>query len=166
MVCICIIYVYATQTARRLIFNGFWLTHKLIVIMYILTILHGASTIVQKPMFFAYFIGPAIIFTIDKMISMSRKKTELDVIRAEKLPSGTQKKEFFKSNFYSYDSKKIIPKLEKLLNELLSIERRNFILLCLVQKRGRGYFVISIFWTAIWFGKHPFLLSKEAFMIL
>lgn len=88
VVCICIIYVYATQTARRLIFNGFWLTHKLIVVMYILTILHGASTIVQKPMFFAYFIGPAIIFTVDKMISMSRKKTELNVIRADKLPSG------------------------------------------------------------------------------
>lgn len=80
--------MYATQTARRLIFNGFWLTHKLIVVMYILTILHGASTIVQKPMFFAYFIGPAIIFTVDKMISMSRKKTELNVIRADKLPSG------------------------------------------------------------------------------
>lgn len=88
VVCICIIYVYATQTARRLIFNGFWLTHKLIVVMYILTILHGASTIVQKPMFFVYFIGPAIIFTVDKMISMSRKKTELNVIRADKLPSG------------------------------------------------------------------------------
>lgn len=88
VVCICIIYVYATQTARRLIFNGFWLTHKLIVVMYILTILHGASCIVQKPMFFVYFIGPAIIFTVDKMISMSRKKTELNVIRAEKLPSG------------------------------------------------------------------------------
>lgn len=88
VICICIIYVYATQTARRLIFNGFWLTHKLITVMYILTILHGASTIVQKPMFFAYFIGPAILFTVDKMISMSRKKTELNVISAEKLPSG------------------------------------------------------------------------------
>lgn len=50
-------------------------------------------------MFFAYFIGPAIIFTIDKMISMSRKKTELDVIRAEKLPSGTQKKNFLNQIF-------------------------------------------------------------------
>jgi len=88
-VVICIIYVFATQTARRFIFNGFWLTHKLIVIMYILTIIHGASIIVQKPLFFVYFIVPAILFTIDKMISMSRKKTEIAVIRAEKLPSGS-----------------------------------------------------------------------------
>ncbi|XP_061175902.1 dual oxidase-like [Saccostrea echinata] len=104
VICICIIYVYATQTARRLIFNGFWLTHKLIVVMYILTILHGASTIVQKPMFFAYFIGPAILFTIDKMISMSRKKTELDVIRAEKLPSDITHIEFKRPANFDYQS--------------------------------------------------------------
>ena len=88
VLCVCIIYVYATQTARRFIFNGFWMTHKLIVVLYILTILHGASAVVQKPMFFAYFLGPAFLFVIDKMISLSRKKTELAVIKAEKLPSG------------------------------------------------------------------------------
>lgn len=104
VVCICIIYVYATQTARRLIFNGFWLTHKLIVVMYILTILHGASTIVQKPMFFVYFIGPAIIFTVDKMISMSRKKTELNVIRADKLPSDITYIEFKRPANFDYQS--------------------------------------------------------------
>lgn len=88
VVVICIIYVFATQTARQFIFNGFWLTHKLIVIMYVLTILHGASVIVQKPMFFVYFIVPAILFAMDKMISLSRKKTEIAVLGAEKLPSG------------------------------------------------------------------------------
>ena len=85
---ICIIYVFATQTARRFIFNGFWLTHKLIVVMYVLMIVHGASWIVQKPLFFAYFIGPAILFAMDKMVSLSRKKSEIIVLRAEKLPSG------------------------------------------------------------------------------
>ncbi|XP_048727888.2 dual oxidase-like [Ostrea edulis] len=104
VICICIIYVYATQTARRLIFNGFWLTHKLITVMYILTILHGASTIVQKPMFFAYFIGPAILFTVDKMISMSRKKTELNVISAEKLPSDITHIEFKRPSNFDYQS--------------------------------------------------------------
>ena len=85
---ICFIYVFATQTARRFIFNGFWLTHKLILVMYVLTILHGASCIVQKPLFFAYFIGPAVLFAMDKMVSLSRKKSEIIVLRAEKLPSG------------------------------------------------------------------------------
>lgn len=35
-------------------------------------------------MFFVYFIGLVIIFIVDKMISMSRKKIELNVIRVEK----------------------------------------------------------------------------------
>lgn len=44
--------------------------------------------IVQKPQFFVYFIVPAILFTIDKMISLSRKRMEIAVVRAENLASG------------------------------------------------------------------------------
>ena len=80
--------MFATQFSRRLIFNAFWLSHKLIVIMYVLAILHGASMVVQKPMFFVYFIGPALLFTIDKMVSLSRKGVEIAIIRAENLASG------------------------------------------------------------------------------
>ena len=89
VVIICIIYVFATQFSRRLIFNAFWLSHKLIVIMYVLTILHGASMVVQKPMFFIYFIGPALLFAVDKMVSLSRKGIEIAIVRAENLASGT-----------------------------------------------------------------------------
>lgn len=39
-------------------------------------------------MFFVYFIGLVIIFIVDKMISMSRKKIELNVIRVEKFLLG------------------------------------------------------------------------------
>jgi dual oxidase len=45
--------------------------------------------IVQKPMFYLYFVGPAIIFTVDKMISLSRKRMEISIVRAENLASGT-----------------------------------------------------------------------------
>ncbi|WAR05022.1 DUOX1-like protein [Mya arenaria] len=48
--------------------------------MYVLTILHGASMIVQKPMFYVYFVIPAILFTIDKMISLSRKRMEISIL--------------------------------------------------------------------------------------
>ncbi|XP_063423293.1 dual oxidase-like isoform X1 [Mytilus trossulus] len=104
VVVICIIYVFATQTARQFIFNGFWLTHKLIVIMYVLTILHGASVIVQKPMFFVYFIVPAILFAMDKMISLSRKKTEIAVLGAEKLPSDITFLQFKRPSKFEYKS--------------------------------------------------------------
>lgn len=66
----------------------FWMTHKLFIVLYVLTIIHGASVVVQKPMFFAYFTGPAIWFMADKLISLSRKKTELCIIKAQNLPSG------------------------------------------------------------------------------
>lgn len=56
--------------------------------MYILTILHGASMVVQKPMFYIYFVGPAILFTVDKVISLSRKRMEIAIVRAENLASG------------------------------------------------------------------------------
>lgn len=56
--------------------------------MYVLTILHGASMIVQKPMFFIYFVGPAVLFTIDKVVSLSRKRMEISIVKAENLASG------------------------------------------------------------------------------
>lgn len=86
---LCILYVFATQTARRYIFDWFWLTHKLFILLYVLTIIHGIGTVVQKPLFFAYFTGPAIWFTVDKVVSLSRKKTKICILKALNLPSGT-----------------------------------------------------------------------------
>lgn len=36
-----------------------------------------------------YFIIPALIYTADKLYSLSRKKVEISVVKAELLPSGT-----------------------------------------------------------------------------
>ena len=42
----------------------------------------------QDPMFWYYFIGPAMIFAVDKTVSLARQKREIKVIDAELLPSG------------------------------------------------------------------------------
>ena len=39
-------------------------------------------------MFWCYFIVPASIFTVDKMVSLARQKREISVIDSELLPSG------------------------------------------------------------------------------
>ncbi|GAB1608543.1 dual oxidase isoform X1 [Argonauta hians] len=104
VILICIIYLFATQQSRRYIFNAFWLTHKLIIPLYILIILHGSAVVVQKPMFWVYFIGPAILFCIDKVVSLSRKRTEISVIRAEKLPSDVTYIEFKRPQNFDYKS--------------------------------------------------------------
>ena len=105
LVCVLtVIYVFATQTARRHIFSLFWATHKLFIALYVLTLVHGASVIVQKPLFFAYFTGPAVLYVLDKLVSLSRKKTELAVIRAQNLPSDVTMLEFKRPPRFEYKS--------------------------------------------------------------
>ena len=82
-----IIFVFATQYARRYTFQAFWYTHHLYVLFYILTFLHGSGRLVQDPLFGNYFLGPGIIYAIDLLISVSRRKHEVAVVRADILPS-------------------------------------------------------------------------------
>lgn len=49
---------------------------------------HGSYALIQEPRFHIYLIPPALLFLLDKLISLSRKKLEIPVVRAELLPSG------------------------------------------------------------------------------
>jgi len=50
-------------------------------------ILHGSGRLVQEPLFFNFLVGPLVIFILDRIVSSSRKKVEIPVLRAELLPS-------------------------------------------------------------------------------
>ncbi|OXB81937.1 UNVERIFIED_CONTAM: hypothetical protein H355_004020 [Colinus virginianus] len=52
-------------------------------------IIHGSYALIQQPRFHIYFIIPALIYGADKLLSLSRKKVEISVVKAELLPSGT-----------------------------------------------------------------------------
>lgn len=52
------------------------------------TVIHGSYALIQEPRFYIYLIPPALLFMLDKLISLSRKKLEIPVVRAELLPSG------------------------------------------------------------------------------
>ena len=56
--------------------------------LWLLMVLHGAGRLVQPPFFHYFFLGPFILFTLDKLVSISRKKVEIAVVSAELLPSG------------------------------------------------------------------------------
>ncbi|GFT66944.1 hypothetical protein NPIL_295941 [Nephila pilipes] len=99
-----LMYVFAIQFARRHVFNAFWKTHNLYPILYILIILHGIGQLIQEPIFYYYFLGPCVLFTIDRLISVSRKKVEIPVIKAELLPSGVTHLEFRRPNNFEYKS--------------------------------------------------------------
>jgi len=88
VIIICIIYIFATATARTHIFTAFWTTHQLLYALYVIILLHGSVRLVQDPYFPYYFCGPATLFVFDKLFSLSRKKRQLSVVHAELLPSG------------------------------------------------------------------------------
>nr|XP_033776119.1 dual oxidase 1-like [Geotrypetes seraphini] len=99
-----IMYVFASHYFRRISFRGFWLTHHLYVLLYILIILHGSCALIQEPRFYVYFLIPAIIYVSDSLISLNRKKKEISIIKAELLPSGVTHLRFQRPNDFDYKS--------------------------------------------------------------
>ncbi|XP_026565713.1 dual oxidase 2 [Pseudonaja textilis] len=104
LVILAIMYVFATHYFRRISFQGFWITHHLYVVLYILVIIHGSYALIQQPRFHIYFIIPALIYVADKLISLSRKKVEISVIKAELLPSGVTNLQFQRPQDFDYRS--------------------------------------------------------------
>ncbi|MGH0132261.1 UNVERIFIED_CONTAM: hypothetical protein FKN15_051089 [Acipenser sinensis] len=99
-----IMYVFASHYFRRISFRGFWITHHLYVLMYVLTIIHGSFALIQQPRFYVYFLVPAILYLLDKLVSLSRKKIEIAVVKAELLPSGVTHLEFKRPQDFEYKS--------------------------------------------------------------
>ena len=87
-----VMFVFATEYARRNVFNAFWNTHSLYIFLYIFLTMHGAGRLVQDPIWGWFFIGPVIIFILDKLVSLSRNKVEIAVKKADLLPSGKRSK--------------------------------------------------------------------------
>jgi len=56
----------------------------------------------QDPFFYYFFLGPAVLYTLDKLYSLSRSKTEISVIKAELLPSDVTHLEFKRPVNFDY----------------------------------------------------------------
>ncbi|NXF10271.1 DUOX2 oxidase, partial [Smithornis capensis] len=104
LVVLAVMYVFATHHFRRVSFQGFWITHHLYVLLYVLVIIHGSYALIQQPRFYIYFIIPALIYSADKLLSLSRKKVEISVVKAELLPSGVTHLQFQRPQDFDYKS--------------------------------------------------------------
>ncbi|XP_010190709.1 PREDICTED: dual oxidase 1-like, partial [Mesitornis unicolor] len=104
LVILAVMYVFATHHFRRVSFQGFWITHHLYVLLYVLVIIHGSYALIQQPRFHVYFIIPALIYSADKLLSLSRKKVEIGVVKAELLPSGVTHLRFQRPQDFDYKS--------------------------------------------------------------
>ncbi|XP_078735605.1 dual oxidase 1-like [Lampetra fluviatilis] len=108
LVVLAVLYIFASRFSRSHSFNAFWLTHQLYFAFYILMLLHGSVGLVQKPRFYMYFLPPALIFMGDRLLSLSRRKVEIDVIKAELLPSGVTHLEFKRPHGFEYKSGQLV----------------------------------------------------------
>ena len=63
----CTIYVFALPCVREKGYNCFWFTHQLYILLYALSLLHGLQRLTSAPSFWMFFVGPAIIYTLDKV---------------------------------------------------------------------------------------------------
>ncbi|XP_011353473.1 dual oxidase 2 [Pteropus vampyrus] len=99
-----IMYVFASHHFRRRSFRGFWLTHHLYILLYILLIIHGSFALIQLPRFHIFFLVPALIYGGDKLVSLSRKKVEISVVKVELLPSGVTHLQFQRPQGFEYKS--------------------------------------------------------------
>ncbi|KAJ8953259.1 hypothetical protein NQ318_015841 [Aromia moschata] len=97
-----VMYIFALPIIRRKIYNWFWYTHSLYPLFFIFLILHGTGRLIQPPFTYYFLLGPLILFTLDTLISVSRKKIEIPVINAEILPSNVTKLEFRKPENFQY----------------------------------------------------------------
>ncbi|NXA33140.1 DUOX2 oxidase, partial [Eudromia elegans] len=104
LVTLAVMYVFATHHFRHVSFQGFWISHHLYVLLYVLIIIHGSYALIQQPRFHIFFIIPALIYGADKLLSLSRKKVEIGVVKAELLPSGVTHLRFQRPHDFEYKS--------------------------------------------------------------
>jgi dual oxidase len=83
-----LIYCFAIPFARRYTFRAFWIIHMTYPVFFIQMILHGSGRMIQAPYFYYFFMGPLLLFVFDQLLSVSRRKVEIKVVKAELLPSG------------------------------------------------------------------------------
>ncbi|XP_043467959.1 dual oxidase isoform X1 [Leptopilina heterotoma] len=91
-----IIFVFAHPKIRQKAYKFFWMTHSLYIVLYALCIIHGLARLTGEPRFWIFFIGPAIIYVLDKVVSLRTKCMALDIIETDLLPSDVLKIKFYR----------------------------------------------------------------------
>lgn len=74
-----IIFVFAHPTVRQKAYKFFWSTHSLYVVLYTLCLIHGLARLTGAPRFWIFFVGPAIIYALDKVILLSPINTHVPI---------------------------------------------------------------------------------------
>ncbi|GFS70288.1 dual oxidase [Nephila pilipes] len=101
-VIVCVMFIFAHPRIRQKAYKYFWSTHSLYVLLYLLCLVHGLAKITGTPRFWIFFVGPAIVYTLDKVVSLQTKFVELDILDTELLPSDVTKVKFSRPPNFKY----------------------------------------------------------------
>ncbi|XP_008543644.1 dual oxidase isoform X1 [Microplitis demolitor] len=99
-----IIFICSIPIIRQKLYKWFALGHTLYPLFYILIFLHGSGRLIQEPIFHYFFLGPVIIFTIDKIFTATRKTVEIPLLKVDLLPSDVTCMIFQKPQNFQYKS--------------------------------------------------------------
>ncbi|XP_043195793.1 dual oxidase-like [Amphibalanus amphitrite] len=99
-----IIYIFAHPLVRKRAYKYFWYSHSLYYLLYIFSLIHGLARLTGAPRFWMFFVGPAVVYTFDKIISLRTKYMELDIIETELLPGDVLKVKFYRPPNFQYHS--------------------------------------------------------------
>lgn len=77
---------------------------QLYILLYGLSLLHGLQKLTSAPTFWMFFVGPAIIYTFDKFMSLRISYMELHVLETELLPSDVIKITFYRPPNFDFRS--------------------------------------------------------------
>jgi NADPH oxidase len=80
-------YTTAVESVRRPMFEGFWFTHHLFIIFYVLMCVHGLAGILEKPVFWMWVIGPLVFYIIERILRRIRGKEKTIIVQAYQHPS-------------------------------------------------------------------------------
>ncbi|XP_014476938.1 PREDICTED: dual oxidase 2-like isoform X2 [Dinoponera quadriceps] len=83
-----LIFICSLPMVRKAFYHWFSFIHSLYPVFYILMVLHGSGRLVQEPYFHYFFLGPAILFILDKVVTVTRTTIEIPILKADILPSG------------------------------------------------------------------------------
>lgn len=90
------IFIFAHPMVRSKAYNFFWKVHQLYVLLYFLCMIHGLQRITSAPLFWVYFIFPALVYTFDKIVTFRTAYMELDILETELLPSDVLRIRFYR----------------------------------------------------------------------
>ncbi|KAK0181298.1 hypothetical protein PV327_003591 [Microctonus hyperodae] len=99
-----IIFMCSMPIVRQKIYSWFAFGHSMYPIFYVLTLLHGSGRLIQGPSFHYFLLGPATLFAIDKIFTVTRKRIAIPLIKADLLPSDVTSLIFQRPQHFKYKS--------------------------------------------------------------